>query len=99
MVRLKETLRVERQFQQFCFNSNMVRLKVEIKQTSITKPEFQFQYGTIKSPKLPYFLNIFGCFNSNMVRLKVLFLFIAIIYKKFQFQYGTIKRQIYIYVV
>ena len=56
-----------------CFNSNMVRLKVEPIITELTEGEmFQFQYGTIKSwTNLKKVILSFVRFNSNMVRLKV----------------------------
>ena len=31
-----------------CFNSNMVRLKGNFEQKTSGRPQFQFQYGTIK---------------------------------------------------
>ena len=71
----------------------MVRLKVLSIEHIPAFPEFQFQYGTIKSSlchreAIPFFR-----FNSNMVRLKGEYTHvypIAVI--EFQFQYGTIKR-------
>ena len=48
MVRLKVTTGLKKLFVFSCFNSYMVRLKVQMPTTSHTLAQFQFLHGTIK---------------------------------------------------
>ena len=77
-----------------CFNSTMVRLKVAMPTPVFEfREEFQFHYGTIKSPIPGAVTNNSPCFNSTMVRLKAEDYRMLRSIAKFQFHYGTIKRR------
>ena len=54
-----------------CFNSNLVRLKVDDFEEAIKGlSKFQFQFGAIKSKMHPARQFHISRFNSNLVRLK-----------------------------
>ncbi len=53
-----------------CFNSSMVRLKVEFNEKQKDLELFQFQYGAIKGMLKVRENEIKLSFNSSMVRLK-----------------------------
>ncbi len=71
MVRLKDQELTEQQIKFLCFNSNMVRLKVNNATVFAANIEkFQFQYGSIKRKRFGQESKFSLGFNSNMVRLK-----------------------------
>ena len=74
----------------------MVRLKEMLEQlTTIAVSEFQFHYGSIKSPAVCCISVCPRYFNSTMVRLKAYEgKYVSYDIDKFQFHYGSIKSPV-----
>ncbi len=78
-----------------CFNSTMVRLKLEIvERLSGDQTSFQFHYGSIKIMFLTSLYAPSSSFNSTMVRLKYDIQINRDDYKLFQFHYGSIRMNV-----
>ncbi len=73
------------------FNSNMVRLRDEIKaDNGNIKTTFQFQYGAIESRKRWAFCISQRSFNSNMVRLRE-YRMLSILYLQQRFNSNMVR--------